>query len=202
MSEKLPTEHEVRSNVDAYALAPWGENLDYDETRKYLEHIHEHEGGFVKTYRQNPNELPYLYVHGFNYKNDIDALIGDEFSGSGAYYTAQDPSIIASALAECGNVSYISSIHAAKDVQIPDEMKPRLQVFPELIESIFAENQSDSIVFYTHRDTAVFKAVSSLDANSFKVKIVSYEMGAKLSAKYNNNHTIDRLELVVIKRAS
>jgi hypothetical protein len=187
--------------MEAYASPPWGEILDYAETREYLAHMHEHEDGFVKTFSQGPDEPPYLYVHGINYKDDVDALIDEELTGGDAYYTARNRDQIASALEGCGSVTYISNVHAAKDVEIPDYKKPRLKVFPRLIDALFTENQSDTIVLYTHRETSIFRTAMELDSDKFQVRSVAYDIATKPSTPQNENHRVDYLELVIIKRA-
>jgi hypothetical protein len=200
MSEtSRPSEREIQSNIDAYAAAPWGEVLTYEEIEEFLTHLHQHQDSFIKEFRQSPDEHPYLYVHGINYKDDVKSLIDKEFTGKEAYWRAADKTTIEEALKDCGNVSYIKNVHADKSVGIDADKKPRLQVLPEVIKELFDENQSDSIVLFTHRDTGVFRAAFELDKEKYDVKSVHYEVRGG-PTNLNGNHQIDYLTLLVITK--
>ena len=73
-------------------------------------------------------------------------------------------------------------------------------MLPEVIEELFSENDSDSIVLFTHRNTGVFRAVSELDTKKYNVKVVHYEVTDEVPTKLNENHQIDYLTLLIVTK--
>jgi len=199
-----PSEREVKSNVDAFKEKPWGEVLDYASTYDFLSSFYDDSDGFVAHCRANPESRPYLYVHTYNYHDDFASLADGEFTGINAHYRAKDEELITGILQNCGSITYLASAHADRKVKIPIELKPRLKVFPGMIEKIFEVNGSDSIVGYTHDNTGmptpVLDAVNALKTIGYDVQTEPYDIEPKTEG-INDNHIIDKLTLFTISRA-
>lgn len=194
-----PTEQEIASLMTAYSVAPWGEDQDYNHVKSYLSAIYANPSASVKVFQESPKDPPYLYCYSINYNDNIQAMIEKEFLGEHAYWRTLETAKINNALRNCKNVTYISNIHADKNISISASKKPRLKVFPKIIEKLFFENLSDSIVLMTHRTTGVYQAVMALDKYSYHITFVDYHAKCTMT-KFNASHKIDYLSLVVITK--
>lgn len=199
MNESKPTRREIHSNIEAYSLAPWGEDQSYSDTEIYFSKLHSHPDSFFMEFRDSPDNPPYLYVHGLNYKSNAEAMIENEFVGKHAYWRALDGSAIVNALQDYKHVSYINNIHADKSVKISSDKKPRLKVLPEILQSLFSQNGSDTIVLFTHRTTGLYRAVNELDKKLYNVQSIKYKAECVMT-KFNSHHKIDHLSLLVITK--
>ena len=192
--------HAAQSMVAAYRASPWGEELELDACQQFMSAFYESKDGLgIYDYRVSQHELPYLYVGIEHYGDNIEKFIDDEFSKDTAFFHAVSDTGIRTALSGVRNMVYLANIHADKTVLIPDDFKPRLKVLPELIEKLFVEKNADAITLYTHRETGVFRAVSSLDKTLYDVTIVEYDVD-KMQAVMNEHSQIDYLEFVLIRR--
>lgn len=192
--------HAAQSMVDAYKPSPWGEELDLEECRKFMNAFYEGKDGLgIYDYRVIENEQPYLYVGIERYGNDTEKFIYDEFSKDAAFFHAASDTEIRIALQGIRNMIYIANIHADKAVSIPDSYKPRLKVLPSLIEKLFIEENADAVTLYTHSETGVFQTIKNLDKMLYDVTVVDYAVD-KMQAVVNKNSHIDQLEFVLIRR--
>jgi hypothetical protein len=191
-----PSEREIVSNMEAYAEAPWGERLEYGETAEYLQKLHEHPDGYVMRFAE-PGENPYLYIHTVDYHDDVAGFVSDEFVDSD-FYIASEPDKISAALADCSSLTYISNVHADRQAPVSDEHKPRLKIFPDVLNVLFDENGSDAIVYYTHRNSGVFRATMSFDPGYFDVQSIDYDVTNQLDG-ITELCEIDYLQLIIVK---
>ncbi len=196
---QVVTDREICSIIEAYRHAPWGEDQKYDAAKGFLIKARSNPDGFVMEFRQAPDSEPYLYVHGVNYRDNIVALIENEFTGEHALWRTADKPVIEKALSDCASASYICNIHADKTVEIGPEYKPRLKVLPEIIEELFSTNHSSAVVLFTHRNTGVAAAVTQLAADLYAVKSVNYTAECN-HAELNNSHAVDYLTLFIITK--
>jgi hypothetical protein len=195
----MPTDREVTSCLEAYSHAPWGEVQSYDEVEDFLQEIRVHKDGFAREFRQSPSEPPYLYIHGINYQNHMNALIEHEFTGEQAFWRARDKALIEDALNKYGSALYIKNIHADKTVPIDASNKPRLKVLPGLIDELLTGSGSEAVVLFTNHATAVYRTITELSSSQFQVESIDY--GADCTqARFNQNHNIDYLTLFTIGR--
>ena len=192
---------EILSNIQAYRSAPWGEESNIQDASEFLGLFREHPGGFVRQYRDAPENEPYLYIHGIDYRDDIEGLIQNEFTGENAYYHTNEYEKIARAMTGKEHLTYIGNIHADKSVEIADEFKPRLKILPELILELLGVNQSDAVVLYTHRNTGVYRAIQNLQLPDMKARITPYSVDETSGVGFNRHHAVDALELITIQKA-
>jgi hypothetical protein len=190
----------AQSMVAAYQPFPWGEELDLDECRKFMNAFYESKNGLAMyDYRVSQNQPPYLYIGIERYGNQIEKFIHDEFSKDTAFFHAASDTEIRTALQGVTNMIYIANIHADKTFAIPSDFKPRLKVLPGLIEKLFIEEGVDAVTLYTHRETGVFRAIHNLDKTLYEVTVVDYDVD-KMQAVVNENSHIDHLVFVLVRR--
>jgi hypothetical protein len=192
------TEAEVTSNLEAYRLYPWGEDQEIADVRDFLKGLRDNSDGFVIAYKSSDEDSPYLYINGLNYKGRVEDFIEEEFTGSKAYWKTTEKDKIKNLLKGVKSVTYINNIHADKKAPIKLIKKPRLKVFAEILDTLFKQNKSEAISFFTHRDTGVARAVEKLDKNTYKIKSVNYK--ATCDTPRNENFGIDYLTAFVITK--
>lgn len=193
------TTQEMLSNLEAYTMYPWGDKLTEASNEAYLRLFRSDKRGLVYAYQEASGTLPYLYVHSMYYGTNVQEMLDDDFIGEDSFYRAKDDAILREKFQKVGDVVYVSSISADKSVQIPDELKPRLKVMPNIIASLFVDTNAQTVVMYTHRKTAVHQAVLALPREMYAVEISPYEVIPK-AGDFNENRDIDYLELILIQK--
>jgi hypothetical protein len=190
---------EMLSNLEAYAMYPWGERLTKEGDEAYLRLFRSDKRGLVYAYQEAPNAQPYLYVHCMHYGTSIEELLEDDFTGEDSFYRVKDSAMLREKFQNAGDIIYISNITADKSVKLPDKLKPRLKVMPDIIASIFADTQAQTAVLYTHRKTAVHQAILALPEQTYVVEITPYEVVPK-NGDFNANRDVDCLEVILIRK--
>lgn len=194
-------EREIHSMIEAYALAPWGEEQTYADADTFVQKIHSDSKAFTAVYTSKTSGLPYLYIHGIDYDNDIESMVQEEFVGPKAYWRVaqKDSQRISQLLHKLNSAVYINNIHADKAVTIKQDEKPRLKIIPELIDRLFEVYNREAIVLFTNHNTGVYRALQHLGSDLYQLTQQDYQAScAKVT--FNNNHSIDYLTLVVIKK--
>jgi hypothetical protein len=193
------SEQEVKSCAEAYAAAPWGEVQDLGSVREYLNKIRNNPNGFVMEFKNSPSDLPYLYVHGINYGNDVQGLIEKDFIGERAYWRTREKAKMQKFLGDLKSATYISNIHADKTAPVNHDKKPRLKVLENVLTDLFNKYGSDAVVLFTHHSTGVNKALGKLDKTKFTLESVDYQ--ATCDTEFNDNFQIDHLTAYIIRRS-
>lgn len=193
------TNQELVSNIEAYSMYPWGEQLTKEGDEKYLRSFRSDKRGLVYTYQETNDSQPYLYVHVMHYGHDVKELLEEDFIGQDSFYQAKDVTALTERFLGAGDIAYISNITADKSVEISAELKPRLKEMPNIISAVFTDTGAETIVMYTHRATAVHEATLALSEVMYDVEIMPYEINHK-SGSFNKNRDIDYLELILIRK--
>lgn len=186
------SEDEVRSYTQAFNLPPWEEVIDTDTARGYLNKFRG-QGSIALGLHQTAEQNPFLYVH-FTAYDDLQQLISEEFTGSEAFYVADNPEMIEDSLAGYEKVCFMSNIHADKEAPVDHSDKPRLKNLGAIIEEGFRLSGADCVAYFTHEDTAVFSQSNSTNLSNYDVKISPYEV------EKQKGSSISQLVLIEVTR--
>lgn len=184
------SEDEVRSYTEAFSLPPWEEAIDAETARGYLNKFRG-QGSIALGLHQTTDQNPFLYVH-FTTYDDLQQLISEEFTGSEAFYVADNPGLIEESLAGYEKVCFLSNIHADKEAPVDSDDKPRLKNLDAIIDEAFKISGADCVAYFTHQDTAVYSQSNTSNLPSYSVKISPYEV------KQQEGSAISQLALIEV----